>query len=35
MEGLIRMGIRVRTFEEKRTTFEDILVEVAEANRRS
>jgi ABC-2 type transport system ATP-binding protein len=35
MEGLIRLGMRVRTFEEKRTSFEDILVEVAEANRRS
>lgn len=35
MESLIRMGVRVKAFEEKRTTFEDILVEVAEANRRS
>jgi ABC-2 type transport system ATP-binding protein len=35
MEGLIRLGIRVRAFEEKRTSFEDILVEVAEASRRS
>ena len=35
MEGLIRLGIRIRTFEEKRSSFEDILVEVAEANRRS
>jgi ABC-2 type transport system ATP-binding protein len=34
MEGLIRLGIRVRTFEERRSSFEDILVEVAEANRR-
>jgi ABC-2 type transport system ATP-binding protein len=34
MEGLIRLGIRMRTFEEKRSSFEDILVEVAEANRR-
>jgi ABC-2 type transport system ATP-binding protein len=35
MEGLIRLGIRIRTFEEKRSSFEDILVEVAEANRRA
>jgi len=35
MEGLIRLGIRIRAFEEKRTSFEDILVEVAETNRRS
>jgi ABC-2 type transport system ATP-binding protein len=35
MEGLIRLGVRMRAFEEKRTSFEDILVEVAEANRRS
>ena len=34
MEGLIRLGIRLRTFEEKRSSFEDILVEVAESNRR-
>ena len=33
MEGLIRLGIRVRAFEEKRSSFEDILVEVAESNR--
>jgi ABC-2 type transport system ATP-binding protein len=33
MEGLIRHGIRVRAFEEKRSSFEDILVEVAESNR--
>ncbi len=32
--GLIQAGIRVRTFEEKRSSFEDILVEVAEGNRR-
>lgn len=35
MEGLIRLGIRIRTFEEKRSSFEDILVEVAESNRRA
>ena len=34
MDGLIRLGIRVRAFEEKRSSFEDILVEVAETNRR-
>ncbi len=34
MEGLIRRGIRLRAFEEKRSSFEDILVEVAENNRR-
>lgn len=34
VDGLIRLGIRVRAFEEKRSSFEDILVEVAEANRR-
>lgn len=35
MEGLIQLGIRVRAFEEKRSSFEDILVEVAETNRLS
>lgn len=35
MEGLIRLGIRMRAFEEKRSSFEDILVEVAENNRRA
>ncbi len=35
MEGLIRLGTRLRSFEEKRSSFEDILVEVAENNRRS
>jgi hypothetical protein len=30
MDGLIRLGIRMRAFEEKRSSFEDILVEVAE-----
>jgi ABC-2 type transport system ATP-binding protein len=34
MDGLIGLGIRVRAFEEKRSSFEDILVEVAETNRR-
>jgi len=34
LDGLIRCGIRLRTFEEKRSSFEDILVEVAESNRR-
>lgn len=33
MEGLIRIGIRMRAFEEKRSSFEDILVGVAESNR--
>lgn len=35
MEGLIQLGIRVRAFEEKRSSFEDMLVEVAESNRPS
>ena len=35
MEGLIQLGIRLRAFEEKRSSFEDILVEVAESNRLS
>ncbi len=35
MEGLIQRGIRLRAFEEKRSSFEDILVEVAETNRTS
>ena len=34
MEGRIARGIRLRAFEEKRSSFEDILVEVAENNRR-
>jgi len=34
LEGLIRLGIRMRAFEEKRSSLEDILVEVAETNRR-
>ncbi len=35
MEGLIQLGIRMTAFEEKRSSFEDILVEVAESNRKS
>ena len=35
MESLLRLGFRMRAFEEKRSSFEDILVEVAESNRRS
>lgn len=35
LEGLFRLGIRMRSFEEKRSSFEDILVEVAETNRRA
>jgi ABC-2 type transport system ATP-binding protein len=35
MEGLIAQGLRLRAFEEKRSSFEDILVEVAESNRLS
>ena len=35
IEGLIALGIRLRAFEEKRSSFEDILVEVAETNRNS
>jgi len=34
LDGLIRQGFRMRAFEEKRSSFEDILVEVAETNRR-
>lgn len=34
LEGLIQRGVRMRAFEEKRSSFEDILVEVAESNRR-
>ena len=34
LEGLLRQGFRLRAFEEKRSSFEDILVEVAETNRR-
>jgi ABC-2 type transport system ATP-binding protein len=35
IDGLVRLGARLRAFEEKRSSFEDILVGVAEANRRS
>ena len=35
LEGLIQRGVRMRAFEEKRSSFEDILVEVAESNRNS
>ena len=35
LEGLIRLGARMSAFEEKRSSFEDILVEVAETNRRA
>ncbi len=34
MAGLIQLGFRIRAFEERRSSFEDILVEVAESNRR-
>ncbi len=34
MEGMVHLGIRMRAFEEKRSSFEDILVEVAETNLR-
>ena len=34
MAGLIQLGARMKAFEEKRSSFEDILVEVAETNRR-
>lgn len=33
MEGLIQRGVRMSAFEEKRSSFEDILVEVAQSNR--
>jgi ABC-2 type transport system ATP-binding protein len=35
LAGLIGKGIRLRAFEERRSSFEDILVGVAEANRRA
>ncbi len=35
LEGLFRLGVRMRAFEEKRSSFEDILVDVAENNRLS
>ena len=34
MEGIIRLGIRMTSFEEKRSSYEDILLEVAESNRK-
>ena len=34
LTGLIGQGVRMRAFEERRTSFEDILVGVAEGNRR-
>ena len=34
LKGLIGLGVRMRAFEERRTSFEDILVGVAEGNRR-
>ena len=34
MEGLIGLGMRLRSFEEKRSSFEEILVGVAEGNRK-
>ena len=34
LDGLIGLGMRIRAFEEKRSSFEDILVEVAASNRR-
>ncbi len=33
LEGLIHEGVRMRAFEERRSSFEDLLVEVAEKNR--
>jgi ABC-2 type transport system ATP-binding protein len=35
MDDLVRRGVRMRAFEEKRSSFEDLLVEVAENNRHS
>jgi ABC-2 type transport system ATP-binding protein len=35
LENLIRRGVRMRAFEEQRSSFEDILVGVAESNRNS
>lgn len=34
LDGLLGLGIRLKTFEEKRSSFEEILVEVAETNRK-
>jgi len=33
LAGLIQMGVRMRSFEERRSSFEDILVGIAEGNR--
>jgi ABC-2 type transport system ATP-binding protein len=35
IEGLVGQGIRLRAFEEKRSSFEDLLVDIAENNRAS
>ena len=35
MGGMIGLGLRIRAYEEKRSSFEDIVVEVAENNRQS
>jgi ABC-2 type transport system ATP-binding protein len=35
IEALIQQGVRIRSIEEKRSSIEDILVEVAESNRKS
>ena len=35
MANLVRLGVRMRAFEEKRSSFEEILVEVAQNNRHS
>lgn len=35
VEGLLARGVRVRAFDERRSSFEDILVEVAANNRRA
>lgn len=35
VEALIAAGVRIRSFEERRSSFEDILVGVAESNRQS
>ena len=34
IEGLMRLGFRLRAFEERRSSFEEILVDVAESNRK-
>jgi hypothetical protein len=33
--GLVAQGLRIKSFEEKRSSLEDLLVEVAEINRQS